>query len=366
MENRPGLFRHGLEETAVAYCVGRKRGEMAYQREQQMAKTLMIQGVASGVGKSIVVTALCRILKQDGLRVSPFKAQNMTLNTVRIDSGVEMAHAQLVQARAAGLEPAVEMNPVLIKPDKDMSSEILLMGRPVGTFHARDYKERSPVLFHSITKALDDLRSRFDAVIIEGAGSPVELNLMEYDIVNMRVARYTGAPTLIVGDISKGGVFASLLGTVVLLPQTDRELVKGFIINKFRGDSESLKPGLERLEEMTTKKVLGVVPWLDDLGIPDEDVVCGNAAVDRKCLTDPAISGEEIGQIGLSDTTAGTEGAFLSDRTASTKKRGHADPMANTVEVSESSLDRLAHVVRSSIDMGRIYDLLYAGGPKMQ
>ncbi|HHY39310.1 MAG TPA: cobyric acid synthase [Clostridia bacterium] len=336
---------------------------MAYQREQHMAKTLMIQGVASGVGKSIVVAALCRILKQDGLRVSPFKAQNMTLNTVRIESSLEIAHAQFVQARAAGVEPSVEMNPVLIKPGGDMSSEILLMGRPVGTFHARDYKERSPVLFRSIAKALDDLRSRFDAVIIEGAGSPVELNLMEHEIVNMRVARYTGAPTLIVGDISKGGVFASLLGTIVLLPQTDRELVKGFIINKFRGDSESLKPGLERLEEMTGKKVLGVVPWLDGFGIPDEDVVSGSAVADKKRLTDPAISAEKIG---LSDTTAGTEERCLSDQIPSVKKRSPADPMVNTVEVSESSLDRLAHVVRSSIDMGRIYDLLYAGGPGMQ
>jgi adenosylcobyric acid synthase len=237
------------------------------------AKSLMVQGTASSVGKSTLVTALCRILKQEGLSVAPFKAQNMSLNSFVTPDGGEIGRAQAVQAEAAGIEPTVEMNPVLLKPEADNRCQLIVKGKPLRHLAAADYPSIQKILWHAITESVDLLLARYDAVVIEGAGSPAEVNLKDRDLVNMRVALYSNAPVLLVADIDRGGVFASLVGTLELLDPREAALIKAFVINKFRGDLSLLRPGLDWLEQRTNIAVAGVVPYYYDIHIAEEDSV---------------------------------------------------------------------------------------------
>lgn len=237
------------------------------------AATLMVMGTHSNAGKSMLVTALCRMFARQGHRVAPFKAQNMALNAGVTPEGHEIGRSTIAQAEAAGVEPHVDMNPILLKPHGDRS-QLILNGRPDGYVHLGNWRRRKPQLWRQIRAALDRLRARSELVIIEGAGSPAEVNLKADDIVNMRVAREVGAPVLLVGDIDRGGVFAALLGTVMLLEPEERDLVKGFVINKFRGDPSLLGDGLRVLEERAFHTpTLGVIPFLRDIGLPEEDSV---------------------------------------------------------------------------------------------
>ncbi|MBQ7488420.1 MAG: cobyric acid synthase [Clostridia bacterium] len=232
----------------------------------------MIQGTASSVGKSVLCAALLRILSQDGIRCAPFKAQNMALNSFVTRDGFEMGRAQVTQAQAAGLEPDIRMNPVLLKPTGDRRSQVIVDGRPIGSMTAMEYHLYKPELRERIKATYESLEREVDCVILEGAGSPAEINLKEGDIVNMSMAEAADAPVILVGDINLGGVFASLLGTVMLLSDDERRRVKGIIINKFRGDVKILEPGLRMLEDRIHIPVLGVVPWMD-VELEDEDSV---------------------------------------------------------------------------------------------
>jgi len=239
-----------------------------------MANYIMLQGTSSHVGKSILTTALCRIFYQDGRKVVPFKAQNMALNSYVTKDGKEMGRAQVAQAEAAGLDPMVDMNPVLLKPTGNSCSQVVLMGEAIGNMSAREYHQGySLKAFSAVKTALERLDSAYDTIVIEGAGSPAEVNLKANDIVNMRVAKHLQAPVLLIADIDRGGALAALVGTLELLDADERALVKGLIINKFRGDITLLTPAIQFLEEKTGKPVLGVIPHLDKLGIDDEDSV---------------------------------------------------------------------------------------------
>ena len=239
-------------------------------------KYIMFQGTSSHVGKSILNAAVCRILYRDGKSCMPFKAQNMALNSYVTRSGGEMGRAQVVQAEAAGMSPMVEMNPVLLKPTGNACSQVILRGVPYGNMSAKEYHEGySLKAFEVVKECLADIRRdrMADILVIEGAGSPAEVNLKDTDIVNMRIAKYLNAPVILIGDIDRGGCLASLVGTLELLDPDERDLVKGLIINKFRGDVTLLKPAIDFLEKKTGKPVLGVIPAIDDLGIDDEDSV---------------------------------------------------------------------------------------------
>lgn len=235
-----------------------------------MAKALMIQGTGSGAGKSLVVTALCRVFNDMGINVSPFKAQNMALNSYITIDGGEIGRAQALQAEAARIEPTVDMNPVLLKASGEKGCHVIVNGKVFGNYEAKKYYSLKESLWPYVKESFDRLAEQYELVIIEGAGSPAEINLMDSDIVNMRIAKYAKAPVLLVGDIDRGGVFASLYGTVKLLGRQSR-YIKAFIINKFRGDMEILKPGLRMIKDRTGRPVIGVLPYKKDIGLPEED-----------------------------------------------------------------------------------------------
>ncbi len=232
---------------------------------------LLVAGTTSDAGKSVVTAGLCRWLAREGVRVAPFKAQNMALNSVVTADGAEIGRAQAMQAAAAGVEPEAAMNPVLLKPGGDRHSQLVVLGRPVAEVDALGYRPYKAHLAGIVTDCLADLRSRFDAVICEGAGSPAEINLRDTDIANMGLARAANLPVLVVGDIDRGGVFAALFGTLALLDAGDQALVAGWIVNKFRGDPRLLEPGLRQLERLTGRPVHGVLPWRSGLWLDVED-----------------------------------------------------------------------------------------------
>lgn len=235
-----------------------------------MAKTIMIQGTMSNAGKSILCAGLCRIFKQDGYRVAPFKSQNMALNSFITRDGGEMGRAQVVQAEAAGIEPDTRMNPILLKPTTDVGSQVIVNGKVQGNMRAMEYYRRKREYIPAVMQAFHALEEDFDIIVIEGAGSPAEINLKQEDIVNMGLAKLVDAPVLLVGDIDRGGVFAQLYGTVALLEPEERDRVKGTIVNKFRGDRAILEPGLKTLEELCGVPVAGVIPYVH-VDIDDED-----------------------------------------------------------------------------------------------
>lgn len=270
----------GLDERYYRICVRtheenlelirRWSGARIPERHDHRARAIMVQGTMSNAGKSLLVAGLCRIFHEDGYRVAPFKAQNMALNSFITEEGLEMGRAQVVQAEAAGIAPDARMNPILLKPTTDVGSQVIVRGRAQGNMTAREYYRNKRALLPVVRETYESLATEYDIIVIEGAGSPAEVNLREDDLVNMGMAAIADAPVLLVGDIDRGGVFAQLLGTIELLEPEERARIRGLIINKFRGDKTILDPGLDILEARTGKAVLGVVPYLD-VALEDED-----------------------------------------------------------------------------------------------
>lgn len=261
-----------------------------------MAKKIMIQGTASNSGKSLICAALCRIFTQDGYKVVPFKSQNMALNSFITEDGLEMGRAQVMQAECCRIKPDVRMNPILLKPTSDEGSQVIVNGKVLQNMKARDYFKMKKNLIPDIMKSFNELEEEFDIIVIEGAGSPAEINLKSDDIVNMGLAKMVDAPVLLVGDIDRGGVFASLAGTMLLLDDDEKERVKGTVINKFRGDVEILKPGLVQLEEIIKVPTMGVVPYVN-VDVDDEDSLSDRftrkdkaAVIDIAVIRTPRIS----------------------------------------------------------------------------
>lgn len=253
-----------------------------------MSKVIMVQGTMSNAGKSLLAAGLCRIFRQDGFIAAPFKSQNMALNSYATKEGLEMGRAQAMQAEAAGIEPMVCMNPILLKPSSDSGSQVIVNGRSIGDMEAREYFEYKTKLIPEIQDAFRKLEKDHDIIVIEGAGSPAEINLKENDIVNMGLAEMVDAPVLLVGDIDRGGVFAQLLGTVILLEESERARIGGFIINKFRGDASLLDSGIEMLEEKSGIPVAGVVPYMD-IKVEDEDSLSVRLSSSERGLIDIAV-----------------------------------------------------------------------------
>lgn len=289
-----------------------------------MTKVIMVQGTTSNAGKTLSVAALCRIFKQDGYKVAPFKSQNMSSNSFITKDGLEISTAQAMQAEAAGIEPDARMNPILLKPVSDKGSQVVLNGKLLKELSASDYYNYKKDMIPHIIKAYNSLAEEYDIIVIEGAGSPAEINLKEMDIVNMGMAKLVDAPVIIVGDIDRGGVFASLAGTMLLFDEEEKARVKGFVINKFRGDVNLLTPGLKMLEEITNVNVLGVVPYMN-VDIEDEDSL---SEAERKIASkiNPVNSLDDLKDFDLK-------------------------------KYKESQYDILATCFRKSIDMDRIYEI---------
>ncbi len=267
------------ENTRFCESLASAMGIARTKRSKSKKPALMFQGCSSNAGKSVLTAAMGRILLQDGYRVAPFKAQNMSLNSFVTRSGDEMGRAQVVQAQACRLEPDVRMNPILLKPNSDTGSQVIVMGKPVANMDVHEYVLYKPKAFEAAKEAYDSLARESDVLVLEGAGSPAEVNLKRHDIVNMQMARYAGAPVLLVGDIDRGGVFASFVGTMELLAEWERALVSGFVINRFRGNKDLLHDALEYTSRYTGRPVLGVVPHFPDLGLPEEDSVSFKAGM---------------------------------------------------------------------------------------
>jgi adenosylcobyric acid synthase len=250
----------------------------------------MVLGTGSDAGKSLTVAALCRILRRDGYNVAPFKAQNMALNSFATIDGHEIGRAQAMQAQAAGLEPHVDMNPILLKPTSDIGSQVILNGRVFGNFRGVDYYELKDRLLETVTSAYERLASRHDVIVLEGAGSPVEINLKDRDVVNLKMAEIANAACMLVADIDRGGVFASLVGTYSLLEPAERARFCGFLINKFRGDISLFTSGIDYLEQKLDQPCLGVIPYLHNHGIDDEDSV----SLERRAVKPPFLSDKRL------------------------------------------------------------------------
>lgn len=265
---RPPVEQQRLEQVLTGLLILRQASF-----RQRTTPALMFQGTGSNAGKSVLTAALCRILYQDGYDVAPFKAQNMSLNSFVTGNGGEMGRAQVMQAQACRLDPDVRMNPVLLKPNSDTGSQIIVLGKAIGSLHFRAYAEKKREIFEQVKHSYDSLAAEHQVMVLEGAGSPAEINLKSGDIVNMNMAHHANAPVLLVGDIDRGGVFASFVGTMELLDEAERKQVAGFIINRFRGDATLLDCALDATLRHTGKPVLGVVPYLDRLGLPEEDSV---------------------------------------------------------------------------------------------
>lgn len=305
------LLPDGIWITEQAEQTAFAGGRRLWNGDRIMAKVIMVQGTMSNAGKSLIVAGLCRIFKQDGYRVAPFKSQNMALNSFITKEGLEMGRAQVMQAEAAGVEPVAAMNPILLKPTTHVGSQVIVNGEVLGNMSARDYFAYKKQLIPEIKKAFRELEKDNDIIVIEGAGSPAEINLRENDIVNMGLAELLDAPVLLVGDIDRGGVFAQLLGTLMLLEKTEKERVKGLIINKFRGDKTILDSGVVMLEERGHVPVVGVVPYME-LSIDDEDSLSSRfdrkeeGLIDIAVIRYPRISNftdlsvlEQIGQVSV-------------------------------------------------------------------
>jgi adenosylcobyric acid synthase len=257
-------------------------------------RPLMILGSGSDVGKSMVTAALCRVFRQAGVRVAPFKAQNMALNSFITPEGGEMGRAQVVQAQAAGLPPHVDMNPILLKPSSEVGSQVIVHGKVYGNFPARDYYRHKPRLVRKVMESFRRLQEQYELIVLEGAGSAVELNLQKNDLVNFNMARKADAAVILVGDIDRGGIFAATMGTWRLLTRWQRRLLSGFIINKFRGDAALFEEGVRIIEKGTNRPVLGVLPYLGDLALPEEDSV----ALSRR-MCSPQAAGDGCLRVGV-------------------------------------------------------------------
>lgn len=328
---------------------------------------LMVQGTASNAGKSVIAAALCRILRQDGVRVAPFKSQNMSLNSFVTPSGEEIGRAQALQALACGLSPDSRMNPVLLKPSSDTGSQVIVMGRPVGNMRVAEYVAYKPTAFAAAKAAYDGLAGEYEAVILEGAGSPAEVNLKHHDMVNMAMAAYARSRVLLVGDIDRGGVFAALAGTMELLSESERALVGGYILNRFRGDASLLDPALDFMRRLTGKPVIGVIPNIDPLGLPEEDSVsfkagAAFASVERRDLDIAVIDLKHISNFTDLDALASEPDAGLRVvRSPSELGRpdavilpGSKNTLADLEALRASGLaDAVARLAREAADGGR-------------